>query len=501
MNTVLIVVGAVLLFSIVVIIASYVKAPPSVAYLISGLSKEPRVLIGKGGFQVPFFERIDKVFLGQMSVDIKTSVAVPTKDFINVNVDAVAKVRVIPDLSGIRLAGKNFLNMTQTDIQNQLKDSLEGNMREIIGTLDLVSLNTDRDSFSDQIAQKAGKDMNKLGIEILSCNIQNVTDEQNLIKDLGADNTWKIKKDAAVTKAQSEKEIAIAQAEANKEANDARVISETAIAERNNELEIKRADLKKESDVKKAMSDAAYAIQEQEQQKVINERTVEANIAKTRKEQELTEEMIKVRENKLNAEIAKQADADRYKKEIEAAAEKRKTELDAEAELTLRKRQAEAEAYEAEQKAKAVKAEADALKYKMLMEAEGIKAVGEAEAAKIKAVGEAEAKALDAKAKAYKNYNDTIKLQEALVEVLPEVAKNVAAPIAALKDVTLYGGGMSQVSENVPVMTQMVYDTMSAATGVDMKEILKTKTLAAQTDRNVNLSGAEEVEVVVSSGK
>ena len=101
--------------------------------------------------------------------------------------------------------------------------------------------------------------MNKLGIEILSCNIQNVTDEQNLIKDLGADNTWRIKKDAAVTKAQSEKEIAIAQAEANKEANDARVISETAIAERNNELEIKRADLKKESDVKKAMSDAAYA--------------------------------------------------------------------------------------------------------------------------------------------------------------------------------------------------------------------------------------------------
>ena len=492
-----IIVGVVLLVGF--ILASYVKAPPSVAFLIYGLSKEPRVLIGKGGFRIPFFERVDKVFLGQMSVDIKTSVAVPTKDFINVNVDAVAKVRVAPSQDAIRLAGKNFPNMTDTDIQHQLKDSLEGNMREIIGTLDLISLNTDRDSFSDQIAQKAGKDMNKLGIEILSCNIQNVTDEKDLIKDLGADNTWKIKKNAEVTKAQSMKEIAIAQAEANKEANDARVISETAIAERNNELEIKRAELKKDSDVKKAMSDAAYAIQEQEQQKIINERTVEANIAKTRKEQELTEEMIKVRENKLQAEIAKQADADRYKKEIEAEAEKKKTELDAEAELTLRKRQAEAEAYEAEQKAKAVKAEADALKYKMLMEAEGIKAVGEAEAAKIKAVGEAEAKALDAKAKAYKNYNDTIKLQEALVEVLPEVAKNVAAPIAALKDVTLYGGGMSQVSENVPAVTHMVFDTMTAATGVDMKEILKTKTIEAQTDRNVNVSGVEEV--VVASAK
>jgi uncharacterized membrane protein YqiK len=114
-------------------------------------------------------------------------------------------------------------------------------------------------------------------------------------------------------------------------------------------------------------------------------------------------------------------------------------------------------------------------------------------------IGEAEAKALDAKAKAYKNYNDTIKLQEALVEVLPEVAKNVAAPIAALKDVTLYGGGMSQVSENVPVMTQMVYDTMTAATGVDMKEILKTKTLAAQTDRNVNVNGVDDVVAVAST--
>ena len=494
MNVIIaVIIGVVLIVGL--ILASYVKAPPSIAFLVSGLSKEPRVLIGKGGFRIPFFERIDKVFLGQMSVDIKTSVAVPTKDFINVNVDAVAKVRVIPNQEGIRLAGKNFLNMSQADIQHQLKDSLEGNMREIIGTLDLVSLNTDRDSFSDQIAQKAGEDMSKLGIEILSCNIQNVTDEQNLIKDLGADNTWKIKKDAAVTKAQSEKEIAIAQAEANKEANDARVVSETAIAERNNELEIKRADLKKESDVKKAMSDAAYAIQEQEQQKIINERTVEAYIAKTRKEQELTEETIKVRENQLQAEIAKQADAERYKKEIDAAAEKKKTELDAEANLALRKRLAEAEAYEAEQKAKAVKAEADALKYKMLMEAEGIKAVGEAEASKIKAVGEAEAKALDAKAKAYKNYNDTIKLQEALVEVLPEVAKHVAAPISALKNVTLYGGGMNQVSENVPAMTHMVYETMSAATGVDMREILKTKTLAAQTDRNVNVNGDEPVIV------
>ena len=95
---------------------SYVKAPPSFAFIISGLSKEPRVLIGSGGFRIPFFERLDRVYLGQITVDIKTEESVPTNDFINVDVDAVAKIRVTPNSDGTRLAAKNFLNMTPEEI-------------------------------------------------------------------------------------------------------------------------------------------------------------------------------------------------------------------------------------------------------------------------------------------------------------------------------------------------------------------------------------------------
>ena len=131
-----------LVILVVFIFISYVKAPPSYAFIISGLSKEPRVLIGSGGFRVPFFERLDKVYLGQITVDIKTEESVPTNDFINVDVDAVAKIRVMPTPEGTRLAAKNFLNMTPLQIAEQLQDSLQGNMREIIGTLDLRSLNT-----------------------------------------------------------------------------------------------------------------------------------------------------------------------------------------------------------------------------------------------------------------------------------------------------------------------------------------------------------------------
>ncbi|MBE7716020.1 hypothetical protein G5B19_14625 [Enterocloster clostridioformis] len=69
--------------------------------------------------------------------------------------------------------------------------------------LTLRAINTDRDSFSDQVMINASKDMEKLGIDILSCNIQNVTDEHGLIQDLGMDNTSKIRKDASIAKAEA----------------------------------------------------------------------------------------------------------------------------------------------------------------------------------------------------------------------------------------------------------------------------------------------------------
>ena len=88
---------------LVIILLGYVKAPPDQAYIISGLKKESKVLIGRAGIRVPIFERLDKLYLGQMTVDIKTEQSVPTSDFINVNVDAVAKVRISPLADGIKL--------------------------------------------------------------------------------------------------------------------------------------------------------------------------------------------------------------------------------------------------------------------------------------------------------------------------------------------------------------------------------------------------------------
>lgn len=505
MNMWLIIGIGIVVLAIVLCLIMYVKAPPSVAYILSGLRKEPRVLIGTGGLKVPIIERLDRVFLGQTTVDVKTCMPVPTHDFIDVMVDAVCKVRVSPTPEGTRLAAKNFLNMSPNEIAVSVQDSLEGNMREVIGAITLQGLVTDRDAFSDQIQKKAATDMAKLGLEILSCNIQNITDQKGLIQDLGADNTYKIKKGAAINKANAEKEIAIAESDAKKAANDVEVKNETEIAERRNELLIRKADLKRESDTKLAEADAAYEIQKQEQQKTVNIKTVDAEIEKTKRAQILADEQVKVTQNKLKAEVNAKADAARYNTEVDAQARKFKMETDAQAVLEQQKREAEAKAYMAEQEAKAVKAKADASKYAALQEAAGIEARGKAEAAAkqavlqaeaegIRAKGDAEAEAMDKKAEAY-NKSEFAKLEMVLEmqkTVLPQVAENVAKPMGQIGDVTIYGTTgteMNGVSQNVPAVMKQTFDIVKSVTGVDMADVMKANTLEAKTDRNINLTG------------
>lgn len=482
-----------ILIVLIILASGYVKAPPDQAYIVSGLKKDAKILIGRAGIRIPFLERMDRLYLGQMTVDIKTEQSVPTNDFINVNVDAVAKVRISPTPEGIRLAAKNFLNKRAEDITLDLQDSLQGNMREIIGTLSLKEINTDRDSFSDQVMSKASKDMDKLGIEILSCNIQNVTDENGLIKDLGADNTSKIKKDAAIAKAQADRDIAIAQAEADKASNDARVLAETEIAQKNNELAIRRAELQKESDTKKAEADAAYEIQKQEQEKTIQTTTVNAQIAKAEREAELRKQEVAIQQQQLEAEINKKADADRYAVEQKAAADLSKRQREAEAKKYELEMEAEARKAQAEKEAEAMRARAAASRYAAEQEAAGIQAKGAAEAAAIQAKLLAEAEGMEKKAEAYAKYNNAAVI-EMLVSIMPQMAAEIAKPLSAIDKVNIYGGGtdgsgVGQFSGNAATVMQQVFDTMTEATGVDFRDILRAQTYDAKVNRNVNLTG------------
>ena len=294
-----IIIGVVVILFVVFILASYIKAPTDRALIVSGLRKNPKFVIGKSALRIPFLQRVDKLELKMISVDVKTKESVPTNEYINVNIDSAVKIKVGSSKEMLEKAASNFLNKNEDYIRNSVGDVLEGNVREIIGQMRLEDIVQDRKMFAEKVQENAAPDMARMGLEIVSFNVQNVTDEGNVIENLGIDRVVSISKSAQISRAESERDIEVAKANATKQANDARIEAETAIAERNNELEIKKQELKRAADVKKAEADAAYEIQQQEQRKTIEITTADANIAKQEKEIELREKEIAVKEKHL----------------------------------------------------------------------------------------------------------------------------------------------------------------------------------------------------------
>lgn len=497
----LIVAAVVMALVILLFGAGYVKAPPDMAYIISGIKKKSKIVIGKASIRIPFFERLDKLNLRLIPIDVKTSNAVPTADYININVDATVNVKIGSEPEKLRLAAENFLNKPTEYIAGVAREVLEGNVREIVGKMKLEEMVSDRQKFATLVKENAEPDLAAMGLDIISFNVQNFVDGNEVIENLGIDNIVKIKKAAAIARAESERDIKVAQAAADKESNDAAVEAQTEIAKKQNELAIKKSELQQEADTKKAMADAAYEIQKEEQRKTIEITTANADIAKQEREIELKQKQVAVKEQALEAEIKKQAEADKYAAQQRADAALYQRQKEAEAKQFEIQRAAEAKQFEAERDAQARRAKAEADRFMKEQEAAGIRAVGEAEAAAIQAKGLAEAEAMEKKAEAYAKYNKAA-VAEMMIQVLPEIAGKIAEPLGAIDKITIIGGGESnggvdQVAGNVPVVMAKVFESMKEATGIDLADIINADSYDAQVNRNINLTGLDAVNVVL----
>ena len=511
---------------LVILFSGYVKASPDKAYIISGLRKKPKVLIGKAGIKIPFLEKKDELNLQLIPIDVKTSSAVPTADYININVDANVNVKISNQADKLNRAAENFLNKKVDYIAGVAREVLEGNMREIIGQMKLEEMVSDRQKFALLVKENAEPDLAEMGLDIVSFNVQNFMDNEHVIENLGVDNVVKISKNAAISRAVAEKEIAVAQAQAAKESNDAQVVSQTEIAKKQNELAIQKAELQKAADIKKAEADAAYTIQEEEQRKTIETTRANANIARQEREIELKQREAEAKEQELNATIKKQADAEKYATQQKADAELYKTQKASEAELFERQRKAEADKFEAEKSAEAQKAKAEAERFAREQAAEAIKAAGIAEAEAIRAKGEAEARAIQAKAEAeaagtlkkaeaMKQYGDAARQQMELdtlkvyFEQLPKIAEAVSKGYNSVSDIKMYGGDGAQLTSSIMKSLIQVSDGIKDATGIDINSKLgsfldkKNSTETAQTsdskDNDVTVGNYREVETFEST--
>ncbi|MBR0294500.1 MAG: SPFH domain-containing protein [Bacilli bacterium] len=464
---------AALVLLIIFLLCSYTKAGPDEAIMISGLGKR-RILRGQAGWRLPFLQRKDRLSLKVFQVDIKTREPIPTHEFININVDGVANLKISSDPALLERAFEATLGMGENELIEQVKQVLEGNMREIVGTVGIRELVQDRKGVATKVQENVIPDMGKLGIELVNFNIQNFSDRNNVIENLGIDNISQISKEAAIAKANAERDVSIARARAAQDANEAEVNSKTVIVQKNTEYALKEASLKIQTDTARADADAAYKIQEQKRQEEINVATTNAEISKREREVELGNKEVELAEKRLAASINKKADAEKYAAEKAAEAElfKRKTIADAELVEAQRKAEIKTVGAEAERKAReegatAVRVEAEANKEASLSEAKGIEAKGKAEADAIKA-----------KAEAMKSYNDAATLKLILESnVLPETVRAYSEPIAAalaqIDGITMYGdGNEAKLVSEIQQHGSQIFEGLNKTLGIDLKSLL-----------------------------
>ena len=471
--------GLLAILAIVVVVKSCWKiAGTNEVLIITGLGKTSYVT-GGGRFVIPLLQRTDRMTLENIQVDFMSRNEIPTKDAIHLSVDAVANMSISKSPERMAIAASKFAGYTIGQIQDTVIRVLEGNIREIISQTNFEDLiRGDKKAFSELVMENVTPNLADLGIDLTTFNIQNFSDRNGVIQDLGIENIQKIKKEAQIAAAQAQAEVRIAEARADQDANAARVAADIEIARKKNEAAVEKAKLKQQADTEMAIADAAKDIEAENQRRTIEIATANANLARQEKEIELKEREVAIKEKALEAEIKKTAEAKKYAEQQAADARLYATQKAAEAELTERTKKAEADKIEAMHQAEAEKALAEAEKIKMLAQAEGTRAQGEAEAEAIRAKALAEAEGLREKAEAMKQYGEAAKMDmqmqvaRAFVEQLPAIASAVGEGYQGVDKIVMLGGDSTQLASNIMQTTTQISEGMAQSLGIDLKTLM-----------------------------
>jgi flotillin len=514
------VVGIVIILS--VILSMWKKVPQDRAAVVTGLKK--RIITGGGGIVVPVFERVDYISLGNLQIDVSTDESMSSQG-VPIAVIGTAVIKVKNEQKSIFNAIEQFTGNSAKDIENSIRDTatnvLEGKLREIVSTMTVEEIYRDRETFSAKVQEVVGTELGEMGLEVKVFTIKDINDSNGYIQALGVKQIAEKKKDAEIAKAEANRETQIETSKARRAGEQARLQAETEISEAAKMKAVQEASYMQEQQAAKAKADAAYDIQKnitekdvvsaamdvelmkQERQKDIETAQVQIEIAKEQKNIELAEKQAERKKQSLRAEVVEPALADKEKQQTVADADKYRKIAEAEAEAEAKKKFAEAEA-----QAQKIKAEADAAAIKATGQAEAdvISQKGQAEAEAIRAKGIAEAEAMQKKAEAYKQYTNAA-VAEMLINVLPQIAGNIAQPLSQIDKIVIMdggsgnGSGVSSVAGNVTGVMTQVFESMKEITGIDLQEIVKAQSYDAKVNRNINISttpgAAEAIKDVV----
>ncbi len=279
--------------------------------LTDGSSLGYRVIRGGRGFRIPLIERVDRLALNTIPIDLTVTNAY-SKGGIPLSVRAIANVKVAstePELNNAveRLLGKNL-----NEIQLIAKETLEGNLRGVVALLSPEEVNEDRLKFARELVEEADNDLSALGLQLDTFKIQSVEDDRGYLNAIGRQQTAHIIAAAEIAEADRREAARLAEARADK-----------SIAEAENDVRIVKAQLAARSEAEEAKVNVA------------------ADVARATAEQELALQEIELAEKRQRAQIIVKAEAERRAKEESAKGNAARIFEDGQAEVEVLRRKLE----------------------------------------------------------------------------------------------------------------------------------------------------------------
>merc|ERR1711879_707789 len=345
--------------------------------------------------------------------------SVETAQGVPLTVTGVAQVKIMKNADLLQTASEQFLGKKEHEIKSTVLQTLEGHLRAILGTLTVEEVYKDRDQFASLVREVAAPDVGRMGIEILSFTIKDVYDTVTYLASLGKAQTAAVKRDAEIGVAQANRDAGIREAECEKAAMDVKYNTDTKIEDNSRAFKLQKANFDKEVNTAKAEAQLAYELQAAKIQQRIRNEEIQIQVVERRKQIEIKEQEIRRKEKELMSTVKLPAEAEGYK--VQTIAEGKRTQT------------------------------VDAAK---------------AEGEKIKLIGGAEAESMRLKASAYKQYGDAA-VMSLVLEALPAIAAEVAAPLAKTDEIVLIGGGNNTTNE-INKLVGTLPPAIQALTGVDI---------------------------------
>ncbi|XBG81928.1 SPFH domain-containing protein [Enterococcus cecorum] len=439
----------VVLSLVIFLMVRYRIGKPDEALIVTGsfLGKEGiKILKNSGTFVIPIVQKAHKLSLLTHKLEIGTP-EVYTEQGVPIKASATVLVKVGNSTEAIKTAAEQYLGKSTAELEDEAQEVLEGHLRAILGTMTVEAIYKNRDDFAEQVQAVASTDLQKMGLEIVSFTIKDVSDPNGYLDALGRPQIAEVKKNAEIAESNALRETRIKQAENEQLAQQEEIRRKTEIAEANKNMALKQAHYKQEQEVAVAQAEQV-AVGEKMKVRLIEQ---EKNIEIQEKQAELTEK-------ELTATLRKKAEADKYVVEQNALAKK-----------------AQEIAY----------AQAEAEKIKLVAEAEAqrIEKLGQAEAEKIAKVGQAQAQSKEQMALALQKLNEVGVLVE-FIKVLPEIAKEVNAPISNIDKVVSFGvgDGVHQMGEAGLART---FETIKETTGLDLVNLINETMSRKQANQEI----------------